>query len=72
MSVNFFFFLIIKEVLVDYLLPATEAASCSSQQWEKEKGRRVKGGQGAGWAAGGGKTPSLRREQVHLKTDGVS
>ncbi|CAB1453391.1 unnamed protein product [Pleuronectes platessa] len=33
-----------KEVLVDNLLPAAVAASCSSQQWEKEPGRRVQGG----------------------------
>lgn len=39
-SVNFFFFL--REVLVDNLLPAAVAASRSSQQWEKEPGRRVK------------------------------
>lgn len=38
-------------MLVDNLLPAAVAASRSSQQWEKEPGRRVKGGQGARWAA---------------------
>lgn len=51
-SVNFFlFFFFLREVLVDNLLPAAVAASRSSQQWEKEPGRRVKGGQGARWAA---------------------
>lgn len=43
-SVNFFFFF--REVLVDNLLPATVAASCSPRQWEKDPGRRV--GQGLG------------------------
>lgn len=38
-SVNFFF---LREVLEDNLLPAAVAASRSSQQWEKEPGRRVK------------------------------
>lgn len=41
-SVNFFFFFFLREVLVDNLLPADVAASRSSQQWEKEPGRRVK------------------------------
>lgn len=43
-----FFFL--REVLVDNLLPAAVAASRSSQQWEKEPGRRVKR---EGWGPGG-------------------
>lgn len=52
-SVNFFFS---EEVLGDNFIPAAEAASCSSQQWEKEAGRRAQRGPGVGWAtAGGGK-----------------
>lgn len=39
MSELFFFFF--RDVLVDNLLPAVGAASCSSQQWEKGPGRRV-------------------------------
>lgn len=47
---TFFFFL--REVLVDNLLPAVGAASCSSQQWGKRAGEaRFRG---AGWAAAGG------------------
>lgn len=38
------FFFLMKEVLVDYLLPAAETASCSSQQWEKEAGKGRAGG----------------------------
>lgn len=58
-SVNFF----LREVLVDNLLPAAVAASCSSQQWEKEPGRRVGRARGAG--AGGPRGPrgcSSRRQ----------
>lgn len=61
-SVNFFFFF--REVLVDNLLPAAVAASCSPRQWEKDPGRRV-GRTGA--AAGGGKRLHLSGDQVYLK-----
>lgn len=52
----FFFF---REVLVDNLLPAAVAASCSSQQWEKGLGRRV-------GRAGGRVGCSRRRQRLTL------
>lgn len=63
-SVNFFFF---REVLVDNLLPAAVAASCSPRQWEKDPGRRAGRAGRAGAAAGGGKRSHLSGEQVHLQ-----
>lgn len=38
--------LFLREVLVDHLLPAVGAASCSSQQWEKRAGEARLGGPG--------------------------
>lgn len=52
--------LFFREVLVDNLLPAAVAASCSSQQWEKGPGRRV-------GRAGGPVGCSGRRQNAHAR-----